>query len=502
MHQTKATPRPTPGPTATARATVTAARVIGVTAALLAGTACAMGPANATPSHPATASGAAAISGGAAAPKGDFDGDGYADTVASAWKATVSGHQYAGFLTVTYGSATGTSVTHRQLFSANSAGVPGDAETYGNFGRNSAARDFDGDGVTDLAVSANKGIVVLWGEKGKGLTSASQLSGVTDVTRLVAGDFNGDEKPDLAVGTGDFDKGLKVLYGGFTRDGKAAEEDQRETGHEFGPTSLTAGDVTGDGIDDLVTTHAFEEMAESSEFFRGGKDGLATGSANTTAAESGVIADVNKDGFGDLVIRTVPGGVVENLPYDHGTLKVLYGSAEGPGAKRTATLDQNSTGVPGVNEDGDEFGKALAAGDVNGDGYADIAVGVPGEDIGSGAGGKDTGAVVQLLGGKNGLTGTGAKNWDQGSPGVPGAVEAGDGFGGALAFGDTDKDGRDDLAIGAPGEDGAGTATDAGAVWVLRGASGGLTAEGVVSYGPKALGAPEKGSQLGSGFSR
>jgi hypothetical protein len=132
------------------------------------------------------------------------------------------------------------------------------------------------------------------------------------------------------------------------------------------------------------------------------------------------------------------------------------------------------------------------------DGYADIAVGVSGEDVGSGAAGKNTGAVVQLLGGKDGLTGAGAKNWDQGSAGVPGAVEAEDGFGSALAMGDTDKDGRDDLAVGAPGEDGDSTAVDAGSVWVLRGAAGGLTSDGVVSYGPKTLGAPEAGSKLGS----
>ncbi|MBO8193053.1 FG-GAP repeat protein [Streptomyces oryzae] len=475
---------------------------MGVTAVLLAGSAFVAVQANAGTPAKSTA-GAAAISGkAAAAPKADFDGDGYADTVSGAPRATVAGQQYAGYLTVAYGSAKGASTTHRQLFSANSAGVPGDPEPYGNFGRNTAARDFDGDGVSDLAVTGNKGVIVLWGEKGKGLTSATQMSGVTNATRLAAGDFDGDKKPDLAVGTGDFDQGLKVLYGGFTRDGKAARTDDRPTGHEFGPTTLTAGDITGDGIDDLVTTHAFEEMSESSEFFKGGKDGLADKPQHVTDAETAVIADVNKDGFGDLVIRTVPGGVVEDLPHDHGTLKVLYGSAEGPGAKRTAKLDQNSAGVPGVNEDGDEFGKALAAGDVNGDGYADIAVGVPGEDVGSGAGGKDTGAVVQLLGGKDGLTGTGAKNWDQGSPGVPGAVEAGDRFGAGLGMGDTDKDGRDDLAVGAPGEDGDSTAVDAGAVWVLRGASGGLTAEGVVSYGPKTLGAPESGSQLGSSFLR
>ncbi|WP_343236294.1 FG-GAP and VCBS repeat-containing protein [Streptomyces qinglanensis] len=500
-HLDRATPRTTPGRTATASATAVAARAVGVTAALAAGLLCAT-PSVAAPAKSAAAPGATTAARSAAAPKADFDGDGYAETVAAAPTATVSGKSYAGYLTVTYGSAKGADVSRRQLFSANSAGVPGSAETYGAFGRNTAARDFDGDGVADLAVSGNKGVVILWGEKGKGLTSATQISGVKSVTRLVAGDFDGDEKPDLAVGTGDFDQGLTVLYGGFGRDGEAARSDTRETGHLFGPTSLTAGDVTGDGVDDLVTTHAFEEMSESSEFFQGSADGLATSSEHVTDAETGVIADVDKDGFGDLVIRTVPGGVVEDLPHDHGTLKVLYGSADGPGAHRTSTLTQNSPGVPGVNEEGDEFGKALAAGDVNGDGYADIAVGVPGEDIGSGASGKDAGAVVQLLGGENGLTGTGAKNWDQGSAGVPGVVEAGDRFGAALTMTDTDRDGRDDLAVGAPTEDGGADAVDAGAVWVLRGTTGGLTADGVVSYGPKALGAPEAGSHLGSSFAR
>ncbi|UNS97246.1 VCBS repeat-containing protein [Streptomyces tubbatahanensis] len=482
-----------------ATATATVARVIGVTAALLAGSTAVAVPAYAAPA--AAADGSAAAASGAAAPKADFDGDGYADTVSGAPKATVAGKQYAGYLTVTYGSAKGTSTTKRQLFSANSEAVPGSVEDYGNFGGQTAARDFDGDGVTDLAVAGGGGAVILWGEKGKGLTSGSKVS-ADGGAQLAAGDFDGDGKADLALAGGQFDDTVEVLYGGFTREGKPARTGQVKTGHTFAPTSLTAGDVTGDGADDLVTTHAFEEMSESSEFYTGSKDGLVDKAQDVDDAETAVIADVNKDGFGDLVIRTVPGGVVEDLPHDHGTVKVLYGSAQGPSTEKTTTLTQNSPGVPGANEEGDEFGKALAAGDVNGDGYADIAVGVPGEDIGSGAAGKDTGAVVQLLGGKDGLTGAGAKNWDQGTAGVPGAVEAGDRFGAALGFGDTDNDGRDDLAVGAPGEDGDASATDAGAVWVLRGADGGLTADGVVSYGPKTLGGPEKGSGLGSAFSR
>ncbi len=481
----------------------TVARAIGVSALVAGTTFAAVAQAGAVQHEGKTAAPAAKA---AKAPKADFNGDGYADTVSSAPKATVGGKEEAGYVTVSYGSAKGASTTHRQLFSANTAGVPGDASVNGRFGEQSAARDFDGDGTTDLALTDDGKVLILWGAKGQTLKAAAaddggaEVPGVDSVRTLAAGDFNGDGKADLAVDGND--SGVDLLYGGFGRDGKPAKTGKVEPGHDFGPDKVIAGDVTGDGIDDLVTTHSFEEMSEKSAFFKGSKDGLVSKPKAIDDAETGVIADVNKDGFGDIVLRTVPGGVVENLPYDHGTLKVLYGTADGPGTK-TSTLTQNSAGVPGANEEGDEFGKSLAAGDVNGDGYADIAVGTPYEDIGSGAAGKDAGAVVQLLGGKDGLTGAGAKNWDQGSEGVPGAVEAEDRFGSAVSLGDTDNDGHDDLAIGADGEDGAGAAAkDAGSVWVLRGTTSGLTSKGVVSYGPKTLGGPEGNAALGTSFAR
>jgi hypothetical protein len=482
----------------------TVARAVGVTA-LVAGTTFAAAAQAGAVQHGGKSAIAAKAASKASAPKADFNGDGYADTVSSAPTATVAGQEDAGYVTITYGSAKGTSTTHRQLFSANTAGVPGDVTGNGRFGQLSAARDFDGDGTTDLALTHDRKVLILWGAKGQTLKAAAaddggvEVPGLTNAYAMTAGDFNGDGKADLVAGSEGGE--ASVLYGAFARDGKPAKTATIKPGHEFTPDRVIAGDVTGDGVDDLVTTHSFEEMSEKSEFFKGSKDGLAEKPAKQLDdAASGVIADVNKDGFGDVVIRTVPGGVVENLPYDHGTLKVLYGTADGPGTK-TGTLTQNSAGVPGANEEGDEFGKALAAGDVNGDGYADIAVGTPGEDIGSAASGQNTGAVVQLLGTTNGLTGTGSKNWDQGSADVPGAVEAGDAFGSALALGDTDNDGKDDLAIGAPGEDGSGAAAvDAGAVWVLRGTTSGLTTKGVVSYGPKVLGGPEKNAGLGTSF--
>ena len=176
-------------------------------------------------------------------------------------------------------------------------------------------------------------------------------------------------------------------------------------------------------------------------------------------------------------------------------MEVLYGSEDGPGDRRTK-LTQNSAGVPGTNEEGDQFGQDLAAGDVNADGFADIAVGVGHEDIPQG---EDNGAVVLLKGSRGGLSGAGSQAFDQAGPGVPGAAEAGDRFGSAVLLQDTDGDGHSDLALGTPGEDGA-TLTDTGAVWVLRGAPAGLTTDGVVSFGPGALGAPEADAHLGEDF--
>ncbi|HKE99268.1 MAG TPA: FG-GAP repeat protein [Actinomycetes bacterium] len=109
--------------------------------------------------------------------------------------------------------------------------------------------------------------------------------------------------------------------------------------------------------------------------------------------------------------------------------------------------------------------------DFNNDGADDLAVGVPGEDVG---GVLDAGAVNVLYGGTaGGLTGTGGQLFTQ----VGSAPEPFDGFGDSLATGDFNHDGFADLAVGAPSED-AGSTPDAGAVSVLYGSAGGLTRTG------------------------
>jgi hypothetical protein len=111
--------------------------------------------------------------------------------------------------------------------------------------------------------------------------------------------------------------------------------------------------------------------------------------------------------------------------------------------------------------------------DFDGDGYADLAVGIPHEELRGKAG---AGAVQVLYGSQTGVSAH-DQLWHQGKKGVKGAVEARDDFGHDVASGDFDADGYADLAISIPREDIKGV-SNAGAVQVLYGSPDGLTASG------------------------
>jgi FG-GAP repeat protein len=103
---------------------------------------------------------------------------------------------------------------------------------------------------------------------------------------------------------------------------------------------------------------------------------------------------------------------------DHGIVEVIPGAAgTGLNPAAAASFSQNTTGVPGSSEFDDGFGFALAAADVTGDGRADLAIGVAGENGGEGA-------VNFLPGSPTGLTGSGAQYWSQNTAGVAGSSEA------------------------------------------------------------------------------
>jgi hypothetical protein len=203
-----------------------------------------------------------------------------------------------------------------------------------------------------------------------------------------------------------------------------------------------------------------------------------------TAASSPASADhsdFNGDGYADLAV---------GLPYedvgthtDAGAILVMYGSGTTPHVLSGAgskVWTQNTAGILGLSEAGDRFGSALASGDFDGDGYADLAIGIPGEDLGTPTL-TDAGAVAIIYGSASGLASTGHQLWTQDSSGIADQAESGDQFGYALAAGNLNPPFMcstsqvDDLAIGVPYEDLNATKVDAGAVNVLFGSPDGLS---------------------------
>jgi hypothetical protein len=223
--------------------------------------------------------------------------------------------------------------------------------------------------------------------------------------------------------------------------------------------------------------------------------GRVQNSAATRSAAAGSLeADFNNDGFADLAVgapfETI-GGIVAG-----GAVSVLYGTPTGLAASGSQLFTQNSPGVVGVAEEGDAFGRALAAGDFNHDGVADLAIGAPGEEIGGVVG---SGAINVLYGSAGKLTGVGSQLFTQDSPGVGGTAEDGDNFGVMLAAGDFNNDGPDDLAVGAPFED-VGSIIEGGAVNVLYGSAARLTGVGSQLFtqdSPGVVGVAEGGDFFG-----
>ncbi|MGB7981185.1 MAG: hypothetical protein WCF36_10390 [Candidatus Nanopelagicales bacterium] len=140
-------------------------------------------------------------------------------------------------------------------------------------------------------------------------------------------------------------------------------------------------------------------------------------------------------------------------------------------------------GIKGSPERDDRFGEVLASGDFDRDGYADLAVGVPSEDVGIA---NDSGVVQILYGGGRGLTAR-DQLWRQGKAGVPGTPYDSNSFGSSLAVGDFDGDGVDDLAVTATGGLPQTEPVDLmryakGHMVVLRGSVAGLTSAGLQSW--------------------
>ena len=322
-------------------------------------------------------------------------------------------------------------------------------------GSGAASRsDFNRDGYADLAVGSMYGygeaVSVIYGSASGLGASGNQVwsqgspgilgVGVVDEgfgTALAAGDYDGDGFGDLAVGVpGD-----------------------RENGAYAGAVNVLYGSAAG-------------LTAAGNQLWHQNSPGVAgTAEIGDKFGSSLAVADFGDSAHDDLLVGAPKESV--GRAEEAGAVQILYGSPGGLSATGNRMWTQHSPGIASRAETMDYFGLSVAAGDVDGDGYSDAAVGTPAESLGSQT---EAGVVHVLYGSAAGLTSLGSQLWSQNSPGVPGTVEFSDSFGTALAFADFDADDHDDLAVGVPFESIG--RRHGGAVNVIYGSASGLNAAG------------------------
>jgi disulfide bond formation protein DsbB len=462
----------------------------------------------------------------------DFDGDGFDDLAIGVPGEKVGTALEAGAVNVIYGTAAGLAVAGNKVWHQNSANVLDSVEAGDRFGSALAWGDFDGDGFDDLAIGiegedisgkSNAGAVCILYGSAAGLASGGNQfwhqnsTGILESCEagdqfgesLAAGDFDGDGFDDLAIGAPGEKVGtavgagaVHVLFGSaaglsasgdqlWTQDSTGVL-DQVEPSDEFGD-SLAAGDFDGDGFDDLVIGVDEEDVgtvddagavhvlygsaagpgAAGDQFFTQDSPGIADDpDHDDNFGDALAVGDFNDDGFDDLAIaadREEVGAVT-----DAGAVFILYGSAAGLSGAGSQLWHQNIAGIIDAAAASEHFGADIAAGDFDGDGFDDLAIGVESENVGTKVG---AGAVNVVYGSAAGLAAGGNQIWHQDSTGVLESAAAGEGFGDAVLAADFNGDGRADLAVGTENEK-LGTISGAGAVNVLYGSGAGLTANG------------------------
>lgn len=170
------------------------------------------------------------------------------------------------------------------------------------------------------------------------------------------------------------------------------------------------------------------------------------------------LGDIESDGVIDLAVGAP---FDDDNGTDQGSVYILFMDTTGE-VDVQQKISETSGNFTGVLDSGDRFGTALARlGDLNGDGFTDIAVGAPGDDDG----GTDRGAIWILNLDAQGRV-LAQQKISQQAGNFAVNLDDGDEFGAALAaVGDINRDGIVDLAVGVPGDDDGGS--DRGAIWIL-----------------------------------
>ncbi|HEY3175328.1 MAG TPA: FG-GAP-like repeat-containing protein [Candidatus Polarisedimenticolia bacterium] len=396
----------------------------------------------------------------AAAPAGDVNGDGFSDLIVGADRYD-NGETDEGAAFLFLGSASGPATSPSWSAEGNQAGA--------SFGASvAAAGDVNGDGYGDVAVGApgfsnalaGEGTVYVYHGSAAGLAlspawsaEGGQEGAELGISVAAAGDVNRDGFGDLVVGApgfdnGQFDEGRAIVHLGSASglsEGIAWQAEGDQDGARLGQSVAEAGDVDRDGFSDILIGAPEYDNGEEDEglvaLYPGSPFGPALSASwvaegNQAGARFGAslatAGDVNGDGYSDLVVGAP---FFDNGENDEGGAFLYQGGPAGPDAGPSWTTEGNQANA--------RMGWSVAsAGDLNGDGFSDIAVGAPLFDGAL----TDEGRVTVYHGSAAGPSAT--SSWT----GLGGQADGR--FGSQTApAGDVNGDGFGDLLIGAPGYD-------------------------------------------------
>jgi glucose/arabinose dehydrogenase len=456
-------------------------------------------------------------------PECDFDGDGVADIAVGVPGESHSAAASAGLVQEFRGSSDPFDPANDRTWRQSRRGLGGTPEAGDLFGSALACGDFNADGFWDLAIGVpgeGAGTVQTLYGSAAGL-SADQSNRWTQATlgvgeaaagerfgaALASGDFNRDGYADLAIGAPDDAEAgpaasgsVTAVFGGpgglspagavLLHQDSPSIRGVAAAGDQLG-YSIASGDIDGDGYFDIVAgapgdTVSGKAGAGSVAVVFGKPLGIGPRDLRVTRDTRGI---KGRSGAGARWGIAVATGAFDGDGFDDiavgvegrrrvGAVQLIYGNSSGL-SRRDGIYREGSSGTPGVGERGDRFGAVLAAGDADGDGYDELAVGVPGE---SHSGKTRAGMAVVFAGSRTGVVHADPQRFHQNTTGIKGAAGDDDEFAAALRFLDTRGDGRLDLVVGAPGDN------IGGQVALIPGRVGGLSAAGDVLWSQDTLG--------------